>query len=93
MSGKGQCVDKCIERNVAYLLRCLKLSVPEAMRACRFSNKESSNAGKQMAVCRAHEKAASGKRKTLPPILIDLPTVGLTVSPMTTEVTGGTLTT
>ncbi len=93
MSGKGQCVDKRIKRTVTYLLRCPRSSVPEAMRACRFSDKESSNAGKQMAVRRARKKAASGKRKALLPISIDSPTVGLTVSPMTTEVTGGTLTT
>jgi hypothetical protein len=93
MSEEGWCVDKHIERTITYLLRCPRSSVMEAMRVCRFSAKESSNAGKQMAVRRAHEKAASGKRKALPPILINLPTVGLAVSPMTTEVTGSTLTT
>jgi hypothetical protein len=93
MSGKGWCVDKCIERTLAYLLRCPRLTVQEVMQACIFSGKESSNVGKQMAVRCESEKAASGKRKALPPILIDSPKVGLTVSPMTTEVTGGTSTT
>jgi hypothetical protein len=92
MSGKGRCVDKRIERTIAYLLRCLNLTVPEAMRACKFSDKESSNAGKQMAVRRAREKADGGKRKALPPNLINTPTVGLTMSPMTTAVSGGTST-
>ena len=68
MSGKGRCVDKRIERTVTYLLRCPNSTVPEAMRVCKFSDKESSNAGKQMAVCRACEKADGGKRKALPPI-------------------------
>jgi len=92
MSGKGRCVDKRIECTVAYILRCLNSTVPEAMRACKFSDKESSNAGKQMAVRRAREKADGGKRKALPPNLIDAPTVGSTVSPMNTAVSGGTST-
>ena len=92
MSGKGWCVDKCIECTVAYLLRCPNSTVPEAMRACKFSDKESSNAGKQMALRRTHEKADGGKRKALPPNLINAPTVGSTMSPMTTAVSGGTST-
>jgi len=84
MSGKGRCVDKRIQHTVAYLLRCPTTSVPEAMRACKFSDKESSNAGKQMAVRRAREKAASGKRIPPPPNVIDTSTVGVsTVSPIT----------
>ena len=84
MSGKGRCVDKRIQRTVAYLLRCPRSSVPEAMRACKFSDKESSNAGKHMAVRRAREKAASGKRIPPPPNVIDTSTVGVsTVSPIT----------
>ena len=35
------------------LLRCPRSTVPEAMRACKFSDKESKDAGKQMAVHRA----------------------------------------
>ena len=92
MSGKGWCVDKHIERTVAYLLRCPNWTVPEAMRACKFSDKESSNAGKQMAVRHAREKEDGGKRKALPPNLIDAPTVGSAVSPMTAAVSGGTST-
>jgi len=92
MSGKGRCVDKHIEHTVAYLLRCPNWTVPEAMRACKFSDKESSNARKQMAVRHAREKADGGKRKALPPNLIDVPTVGSAVSPMTAAVSGGTST-
>ena len=32
MSGMGRRADSCIERTVAYLLRCSALTVPEAMR-------------------------------------------------------------
>ena len=66
MSGKGWCVDKRIGRTIAYLLHCLRLTVPEAMRACKFSDKESKDAGKQMAVRRAPDKANSAKRKAPP---------------------------
>ncbi len=69
MSGKGWCVDKRIKRTVAYLLGCPRSTVPEAMRACKISDKESSNLGKQMAVRRARKKAAAGKRIALPPNL------------------------
>ena len=57
MSGKGWCADKRIGRTVAYLLRCPRLMVPEAMWACKFSDKESKDAGKQMAVHRADSNA------------------------------------
>ena len=84
-------MDKRIALTVAYLLRCPRSTVPEAMRACRFSYKESANPTTQMVVRRAREKAASGKRKASPPNVINALTVGmLTVSPMTTAVTGGT---
>ena len=48
-------------------LHCPRSTVPEAMRACKFSDKESKDAGKQMVVRRAREKANSAKRKTPPP--------------------------
>ena len=38
-------------------LRFPRLTVPEAMRACKFSDKESKDAGKQMAVHRADSNA------------------------------------
>jgi hypothetical protein len=61
MSGKGWCVDKRIKRTVAYLLRCPRSSVPEAMRACKFSDKESKDARKQMAVHRADSNATTNQ--------------------------------
>ncbi len=38
-------------------LHCPRSTVPEAMRACKFSDKESKGAGKQMAVHRADSNA------------------------------------
>ena len=96
MSGKGRCVDKRIGRTVAYLLRFPRSTVPEAMQACKFSDKESKHTRKQMAVRRAGEKANSAKRKSPPPPnVVDASTVGTTtVSPMTsTAVTRGNSTT
>ena len=55
------------------------------MRACKFSDKESSNAGKQMAVRSASENAAGGQRIALPPNLVDAPTAASTVSQMTLQ--------
>ncbi len=63
MSGKDRCVDKCIERAVTYLLRCPRSSVPEAMQACKFSDKESKDARKQMAVHRADSNATTNQRR------------------------------
>ena len=59
MSGRGWCADKLIERAIAYLLRCPKSSVPETMWACKFSDKESKNARKQMAVHQADNNATT----------------------------------
>ncbi len=63
MSGKGQCVDKRAKHTVAYLLRCPRSTVPEAMGACRFSDKESKDAGKQMAVHRADSNATTNQQR------------------------------
>ena len=94
MSRKGWRADKRIARTVAYLLRCPRSTVPEAMWACRFSDKESASPTTQMAVRRAREKAASGKRKAPPPNVIDARTVGMsTVSLLTTADAGSNSTT
>ena len=45
MSGKGRCVDKRIERTVAYLLRCPRSTVPEAMRAWTEGEQQSTSDG------------------------------------------------
>jgi len=88
MSGRGRRVDVRIAHTVAYLLRCPRSSVPEAMRACKFTDKESCNPAKQMAVRRAFTKALGGKRKSPPTSSIDDSTVGLSVlSPLTEPTT------
>ncbi len=56
-------MDKRIRRTVAYLLRCPRLTVPKGMRVCKFSNKESKDAGKQMAVHRADINATTNQQR------------------------------
>jgi hypothetical protein len=68
MSGYRGRDGKRIARTVAYLLKCPASSVPQAMRACKLSNSESSNEAKQMAVRQAW-KAALKKKKHPPPPL------------------------
>jgi hypothetical protein len=63
MSGRGGRVDKRIAKATASKLRCQSASIPEAMRASKFSLAESSNPATQMAVRRAYEKAIGGKTK------------------------------
>jgi hypothetical protein len=64
MSGRGWCKDKRIEHAVAFLLRCQGASVPEAMRAAKFTLEESLNTAKQMAVHCAYAKAIFGNTKS-----------------------------
>ena len=61
MSGMGRHADKGIQHTTTYLLRCPASMVPEAMRASRFINMESSNSAKQMAVIDAKKKATPPK--------------------------------
>ena len=56
-------MDKSIERTVTYLLRCPRLSVPEAMWACKFSDKESKDARKQMVVHHTDSNTTTNKRR------------------------------
>jgi hypothetical protein len=67
MSGRGGRADRRIERTVAYLLRCPRSTVPEVMRASKFSLAESSDLAKQMAVRWAYQKASSSNTKPPPP--------------------------
>ena len=85
MLGTARHAGKRIEHTTTYLLRCPASTVPEAMRASRFINMESSNSAKHMAVIDAKKKA------TPPNTIIDSSTlVGTSkVSPLTTAVTGG----
>ena len=63
MSGRGGRVDNRIMKAAAFKLRCESASIPEAMRASKFTLAESSNPAKQMAIRRAYEKAIGGKTK------------------------------
>ncbi len=88
MSGMGGRADKRIVATILYISKYPALTVPQAIRACKFSDKESKNAGKQMAVRRARDKAMAGKKRAFPPNVIDASTAGKTsVSPLTTAVT------
>ncbi len=57
MPEKGRCAAKHIE------LRCPRSTMPEAMRACKFSEKESNNAGKQMVVHRADSNTTTNQQR------------------------------
>ncbi len=52
-----------IERTFAHLLRCPRSTVPEAMRACKFSDKESKDARKQMAGNRADSNTTTNQQR------------------------------
>ena len=78
MSGRDRRVDVRIAHTVAYLLRCPRSSVPEAMRACKFSLNESESRSRQMTIRRSFAKKA-------PPDIIDTATAATTTaSPLTT---------
>ena len=61
MSGRGRRVDERIAHTVTFLLRCPGSTVPEAMRACKFSLEESLHPAKKMAVRRSFAKASACK--------------------------------
>ena len=63
MSGRGWCANKHIKHTAAYLSRCPRSLVPEAMRACKFSDKESQDARKQMTVHRADNNATTNQQR------------------------------
>ncbi len=67
MSGVRGRDGKRITHTVAYFLKCPASSAPQAMRVCKYSNKESSNMAKQMAVCQAWKAALKKKKKSPPP--------------------------
>ena len=70
-------MDVRIAHTVAYLLRCPRSSVPEAMRACKFSLNESESRSRQMTIRLSFAKKA-------PPNVIDTATAATTtVSPLT----------
>ena len=86
-------MDVRIAHAVSFKLRCPEASIPEAMRATKFSVKESSDTTKQMAVRRAYEKAA-GARKSVP-LAVSVAAsrtgrTGSSLSPMTEPTTATT---
>jgi len=86
MSGRGGRVDYRIAKAAAFKLRCESASIPEAMRASKFTLAESSNPAKQMAVRRAYEKLIGGKTKAAPAsVLLCCATSRSSLSPMTTD--------
>ncbi len=83
MSGKGGHKDKSIAQAAAFKMRCRDASIPEAMRACKFTLAKSSNPAKQMAVRRAYEKAIGGKTKAPTTVLVATTSTGSSLSPLT----------
>jgi hypothetical protein len=68
----------------AYLLKCPASSVPQAMRACKNSDKESSDAAKQMAVRRLcnMQGGTQEEEEAPPPCRICASSPALSVSPI-----------
>ena len=85
MSGKGANIGKCIERTMAYLKWGLASRVSEAMQACKFTDAESHNPVKQMAVCRARSCKSHwwGKEEPTIEFFINATIADSSVSPLT----------
>ena len=64
MSGRGGNKDGHVTHVVAFLMRCQGAKVPKAMRAVKFTLKESLDMTKQMAVRWAYAKVIGGKTKS-----------------------------
>ncbi len=62
MLRRGGREDKRIARAVTFKMRCPEASIPEGMRAAKFTSAESRDPAKQMAVHRACEKANPSHR-------------------------------
>ena len=60
-------MDVRIAHTVAFLLRCPGSSVPEAMRACKYTLKDRADRSMHMAIHRSFAKAIGGKEKPPPP--------------------------
>ncbi len=80
--------DKRIAKAATFKLRCQSASIPEAMRASKFSLAKSSNPVKQMAVHRAYEKAIIGKTKAAPATVLLLSTMSGSSLSLMTELPG-----
>ena len=56
-------MDVRIAHTVAYLLRCPRSAVPEAIRACKFSDKQSKDTRKQLAVHHADNNTTTNQQR------------------------------
>ncbi len=88
MSGKGLCADKHIGRTVPYLLRCPRLMVPEAMWACKFSDKENKDARKQTAIHRADSNTKTNQQRDQQKLVVVVAAI-VTAAAAATTVTRG----
>ena len=86
MSGRGRRVEVRIAHTVTFLLRCPRSSVPEAMRACKYTFDESASRSKQMAIRRSFAKATGGELVAPPDVIVAAATATMTtVSPLTNQ--------
>jgi hypothetical protein len=86
MSGRGRRVDVRVAHTVTFLLRCPRSSVPEAMRACKYTFDESASRSKQMAIRRSFAKATGGELVAPPDVILAAVTATMTtVSPLTNQ--------
>ena len=86
MSGRSRRADGRIASTVAFIRRCPGSSVPEAMRACKFSLAESLDRGKQMVIRRAVAKGSNVQLMPPPHVIEASMMAGTsTVSPLTNQ--------
>jgi hypothetical protein len=86
MSGRGRRVDVRIAHTATFLLRCPRSSVPEAMRACKYTFDESASRSKQMAIRRSFAKATGGELVAPLDVIVAAATATMTtVSPLTNQ--------
>ena len=80
-------VDSSIVDAVRFMIMCPKARVAQAMRATKFTLKESENLAKQMVIRRAYKKAINEQRASFRPlqeiIAPSTPGAETTVSPLT----------
>jgi hypothetical protein len=86
MLGRGWRVDVRIAHTVTFLLRCPWSSVPEAMRACKYTFDERASRSKQMAIRRSFAKATGGELVAPLDVIVAAATATMTtVSPLTNQ--------
>jgi len=83
MSERGGNKDGRVAHVVAFLLHWQGAKVPEAMRAVKFTLKESLDTTKQMAIHRTYAKAIGGKTKSPFSVSVDAAANTLSLLPLT----------